>query len=312
MERNLIGDKNPFAQLALSVAFVLMAYLFLSLILVAIAKVFYGIEITQLESFIISANPKNIHILRFFQIIQTLIIFFVPSLLLAFIFSAKFLNYLHLEKPVKFNQVIIIVLLMLSALPLINLLGYLNQQMQFPSSLQKVEEWMMNMEKTAEKQTLAFMSTTTIKGLALNIFMIGILPAVSEELMFRGILQRIFTNMTKNVHWGILISSFLFSAIHLQFYGFFPRWILGILFGYLLIWSGSMWVPILAHFVNNTLAVLAYYFVNTSNLDEKMLDVGTPGDLILSSVIAVFIFSGCLYLFYKQNSGARDIYIKQG
>ena len=103
-----------------------------------------------------------------------------------------------------------------------------------------IEKWMKDAEESAAEITKAFLDVKTIPGLVFNVFMIAFLPAVGEELLFRGIIQRIFTDMTKSHHWGIWISAILFSAMHFQFYGFVPRVLLGALFGYLLVWSGSI------------------------------------------------------------------------
>jgi hypothetical protein len=184
-------------------------------------------------------------------------------------------------------------------MPLINLLANFNSQIQFPDWMSSVEHSFKQAEETAEKQTIAFMSTKTQWGLALNIFMVGVLPAIGEELMFRGILQKLFTNITRNAHWGIIISSFIFSAIHLQFYGFFPRWLLGMLFGYMLFWSGSMWAPMLAHFLNNSLAVVGYFMVNTNKLDKSTMDAGSSTDVLPYTIVATLFFGFMCYYFYS-------------
>jgi len=118
------------------------------------------------------------------------------------------------------------------------------------------------MEDAAEVMVEKFMKVEGVSGLMFNIFMIAVLPALGEELMFRGVIQRIFSNLTRNHHWGIWISAFLFSAMHMQFYGFLPRIVLGAMFGYLLVWTETMWVPILALFVNNDMGVVGYFLFN--------------------------------------------------
>ena len=310
MLRNFFNDKNPVGQLIITFFIAITTMIMLFSIAMFFGYHIFGPAAKDIQNLSDYTNPSNINILKYYQMVQTLGLFLIPAIVLAHLFSGNSTHYLFMDRySKKMNHYLLIIFIMVSAIPLINLLAYLNQNMQLPSFLHPVEEWFTDMEKTADKQTLAFMSSTTIEGLLINILMIGILPALAEELMFRGILQRIFTNLTWNVHWGILISSFIFSAIHMQFYGLFPRWVLGILFGYLLVWSGSMWAPILAHFVNNTIAVMVYFFINTSNLDERTLEIGAPGQLIISSVPAILLFTFCLYIFYKQNSGnSKDIY----
>ncbi len=91
---------------------------------------------------------------------------------------------------------------------------------------------------------------------------------------------------------GIWVSAILFSALHMQFYGFFPRMLLGAFFGYLLLWSGSLWLPIIAHFVNNCVAVIFYYlkFNGIKVVDIEIIGTGETLWLgILSGIVCVFL-----------------------
>jgi membrane protease YdiL (CAAX protease family) len=108
--------------------------------------------------------------------------------------------------------------------------------------------------------------------------MIAVLPAVGEELLFRGVIQKLFSKITRSHHWGIWISAILFSALHLQFYGFIPRLLLGAMFGYLLVWSGSLWLPILAHFINNAAAVTALFMIDHGYLNPSIEEFGAGVD----------------------------------
>jgi membrane protease YdiL (CAAX protease family) len=133
-----------------------------------------------------------------------------------------------------------------------------------------------------------------------NIFMIAVLPALGEELLFRGVIQRIFTSWIRNYHWGIWIAAFLFSAMHMQFYGFLPRMALGAMFGYLLVWTGTMWVPILAHFVNNTMGVLAYYFISKGVISKDIEQWGSGSEqfpMVLLSMVSVGLL---LFLIWRS------------
>jgi hypothetical protein len=174
--------------------------------------------------------------------------------------------------------------------------------MHFPEWMSGIENWMKDSEDKAAELTEAFLKVDTIWGLFFNIFMIAILPAVGEELLFRGVIQRIFTNMTKNNHWGIWISAILFSALHLQFYGFIPRMLLGVLFGYLLVWSGSMWLPIAAHFVNNGVAVVAMYLIDKGNLNPEVENVGSTSGSYYIAVISLLFVCVLLWVFKRQNT----------
>jgi membrane protease YdiL (CAAX protease family) len=133
---------------------------------------------------------------------------------------------------------------------------------------------MSKMEDNAQALTKAFMQVNGLGGIILNVFMIAILPALGEELIFRGILQKLFTELTRKKVWGVIISASLFSAMHLQFQGFLPRFALGVLFSYLLIWSGSLWLPIIAHFINNLIAIIGYALIYKGSLPAETENVG--------------------------------------
>jgi hypothetical protein len=128
--------------------------------------------------------------------------------------------------------------------------------MSLPSSLQWLEDWMKTSEEQAARLTDALLQMPTFGSFLFNMLMIAVLPAVGEELVFRGLFQRLFKEWLGNAHLAILLAAFLFSAIHMQFYGFIPRLVLGLILGYLFYFSGSLWVPILAHFIQNGTVVL--------------------------------------------------------
>lgn len=102
--------------------------------------------------------------------------------------------------------------------------------------------------------------------------LIALVPAIGEELLFRGVFQRLFTEWFRNIHWGIWISAILFSAIHFQFFGFLPRLFLGVIFGYLLELTSSMWVPIVAHFVNNLTGVIIAFFISPDSVINQPIN----------------------------------------
>jgi membrane protease YdiL (CAAX protease family) len=134
--------------------------------------------------------------------------------------------------------------------------------------------------------------------LLLNVLMLAIIPALGEELVFRASLQKILGRWTGNYHLAIWLSAIIFSGIHFQFYGFFPRMFLGALFGYLLVWSGSIWLPILAHFLNNAMATVGAYVLQ---LEGKSIDQAFEPDpvnmpVLIASTVA---FVGLVWYFHN-------------
>jgi hypothetical protein len=142
--------------------------------------------------------------------------------------------------------------------------------------------------------------------------MIAFLAALGEELLFRGALLKMIYLSVKNVHVAVWISAFIFSAFHLQFYGFVPRMVLGLLFGYLFVWSGSLWIPIVLHFIFNGISVIAAFLYQHGIIDVDVEALGTTQNslLILLSGIASLMLFGMIYKFKNktfENAGHTDI-----
>ena len=228
----------------------------------------------------------------------------MPSLILAYLCAKAPWNWLQLDNKVDWKVLLWAIGIMLVALPAINLMSHWNQQMVLPTWLSGVEEWMKAKEAEAEWLTKQFMSVTTVSGLLVNLLLMAVLPALSEEITFRGVLQRLlnFQLSTFNSHLAIWLTAIIFSAIHMQFYGFVPRMLMGALFGYMLVWTGSLWVPMLMHFVNNGMAVLLYFIANRAHWDMDKVDtIGTGNTLWLGIVSLVLTVVG-IYMFRRSTT----------
>jgi len=132
-------------------------------------------------------------------------------------------------------------------------------KIHYPQGLSHIETWMHQKENEAEKVYLAFFEDKSATGLLINLLVMGLVAALSEELFFRGILQQIFIKNKINAHVAIILTAVLFSAFHLQFFGFLPRLFLGLVLGYLYYITQNLWVPITAHFLNNAFAVVSVH-----------------------------------------------------
>jgi hypothetical protein len=240
-------------------------------------------------------------------VVQSIGLFVVPPFILAYLYDGNTGEYLQLNRSTHAVSFVFAALSLLFVIPFINFLGSINSQMTFPESFSGLESWMRNMEDAAKIMVEKFMTVESISGLMFNIFMIAILPALGEELMFRGVIQRIFTNWTKNYHWGIWISAFLFSAMHMQFYGFLPRMALGAMFGYLLVWTGTMWVPILAHFVNNAMGVMGYYLINKGVISKDVEEWGTGTEQLPLVIFSMATVGFLLFLIYRNEKEKRKM-----
>jgi uncharacterized protein len=172
-----------------------------------------------------------------------------------------------------------------------------NAGFQFPEFARNFETWARDRENEATQLTEFLTKFDSPGELFLALFVIAVLPAIGEEIVFRGLIQNELYRGTKNIHVAIWVSAILFSAIHLQFFGFLPRLLLGALFGYLYYWSGNLVLAITAHFVNNGASVVAMYFYQRGAFE---FDLETPQSAPISVVMfSALLTGGLLYYFYK-------------
>lgn len=295
---------KPFPQLMFTTFVVLVCFLVFMLLSMVVAVPLFGVEaLFRMSSLTQLSDPETIRMLKFFQVIQSIGLFIIPPLVLAWLFHGKIAAYLSLNRPVTMVAAMLVVVLVFVVNPAINFTGSLNADMNFPEWLSGVENWMRQSEDTAARLTDAFLKTETTTGLLFNLFMIAVLPALGEELLFRGVVQQVLTRWTRNAHAGIWLAAALFSALHMQFFGFLPRLLLGVLFGYLLLWSGSLWLPILAHFVNNGAAVLGTWYIDQGKLDRSFEEIGAaPGNtwMVMVSILLTVLVLWAIRKQYRE------------
>ncbi len=241
--------------------------------------------------------------INFLKISQALAVFFVfilPVLLFALFAREEKLGFLKLNKNPGFHSWLIALFICLASLPAVSLLQSWNAGMHFPESFSGIETWMKAKEDAASAITKAFLEDRSIASLLLNLFVIAIMAALSEELFFRGLIQRLFMENKINLHVAVWITAALFSAFHLQFFGFLPRLYLGALLGYLYAYSNNLWVPFIAHFMNNAFAVLVS-FIWGFDPEEAMPDTYSQHLLIPIGIFSIVIGVFMIY-FLKRRS----------
>ena len=206
---------------------------------------------------VLSGGSRTTESLKWLQFLQTIATFLLPSILGAWLWSEdhKPFAWLCLTKTTHWTHYLLAVGIMLCAMPGINLLADLNSRIALPESLDFIEQILKQQEEAAAALTERFLQADNIGVLLLNIGLMAFLPALAEEISFRGTLQQILAGKSQ-IHIAIWVTAFIFSAIHMQFYGFIPRMLMGAMFGYIFVWTGTLWVPILMHFTNNTFSLL--------------------------------------------------------
>lgn len=299
MENRYLANLHPFVQLIIFVLIALVSFFSVMILAVLFGLVFFNIPLNNWIGLDLN-DPGNLSLLKYLQITQSVGLFVIPPLMMGWLAMRNPAAWLMIDKKVKWRPALTVFILLLAILPFLNYLSILNQELDLPGFLSGIERWMQRSEDQAADLTVSFLSVNSFGGYLINILMIALLPAIGEEFFFRGVLQRTFQRWFRNPHLSILLVSVIFSAFHMQFYGFMPRLVLGLLFGYLLWWSGNLWYPVIGHFINNFLPVtLTYLFpvlFNPAELDQ----IGSgPGTWIWALPSAIAVFAGCYY-FYRS------------
>lgn len=296
--QNIAQEKHSWLKLALILSFMLV----------------YGLLNVLSADSDINLNFNNPNVLLFLkaaQAISVIIIFIVPAILISVFWTSSKIHYLGITKKSPFSILVIAGFGILCALPLINWLAELNQHMHLPGALSGVEDWMRKSEDKAAELTEAFTKGTSVSTLLLNLFVVAFMAALSEEIFFRGILQKVSIECFKNKHVGVWFGAMIFSAFHIQFFGFFPRMLMGAYLGYLFLWSGSLWPGIVAHFVNNGLAVYLVWLSNKGVISTDVDKMGMqPGELIYVVISAVIVIAS-LFLVYRIEQKSRSLPIPE-
>ena len=286
-----MNKTSPLQQIMMLMMFTFLCYIVFVGISAMLAIALYHVNIFTNPNIMQQANePTVLKALQMMQTFQAIGAFIVPAIGFAAVASKYKWQYLRVSKSPNFLIAAVVATMVIASMPFINYIGEWNTRLPFP-------QWVFDSEKEAEKMMRAFLNFDSGAELAFNLFMMALLPAVGEELLFRGVLQKLVYKIGKNKNVAVWLTAALFSAFHMQFLGFFPRMILGAMFGYLVIESGSLWYSIIGHFTNNAMAVVFTFLINTHRIPANSDTFGANELLpaLASSVLMVF----CMMLFGK-------------
>ncbi len=233
--------------------------------------------------------------------VQMVFMFFMPAVTLVAWSGYKPLPFLGLKRySNSFVLYILAVTILLVGMPFISLLSQINQMLVFPDWLSGVEQWMQSSEESAKATTELLLKGTSAWDYLGNILFIGVFAAVAEEVFFRGVLQQLLIKLFKNIHSGVWMGAFIFSMMHMQFYGFLPRIILGAMLGYLFAYSKNLWIPIIVHFLNNLLVVTFNFFFKESTIYQYLEELPITSDFLISGLISFGILIFLFWMFQDK------------
>lgn len=225
--------------------------------------------------------------LRIVTIIQDLLVFILPPIVTALLMTRLPAEFLEVMRKPRLLSVLAVVAAMLVAIPAMNVVIAWNASIDLPETM----SWFKTAEANAQAMIAKLMGEPTIGNLIMSVLIVGCLTGFAEELFFRGGLQKLLMCTRMNPHVAIWLAATIFSLFHLQIYGFVPRLLLGAFFGYLMWWSGSLWLPVIAHALNNTLVVITDWL---SKSNGSVPDIDSLGVGVSAGAVAVALVSAVL------------------
>ncbi|MCM1520957.1 MAG: CPBP family intramembrane metalloprotease [Lachnoclostridium sp.] len=254
------------------------------LILLGITLLFLIID-TVAGGMIVMRGFTTAH-LRSFAVLQDLLVFILPAIITALIVSTTPARLLAIDRSPSTAPILMALLAMVVAVPAMNFVIEWNESLSLPSAFSSIEAWMRSSEDAAQQSVEILMGGTSVSDLILGILIIGLFAALAEELYFRGTIMRMMLCSGINPHVAIWVTAFIFSAIHVQFFGFFPRLLLGAFFGYLTFWRSSVWLSVITHAFNNSIVVITSWLERRGTIGHEIDTLGSENYiLILASVI---------------------------
>jgi membrane protease YdiL (CAAX protease family) len=239
------------------------------------------------------------------QVVGVILVFILPVILFSSFARKERLTFLQMNQPPTITLLLTAFTICIIAMPLVGYLQQINAELHLPSAMASTEEWMRDKEKEATAITEAFFIDKSTSSLFVNLFVVAIMAGLSEELFFRGLIQRLFIDNKMNVHVAVWITAILFSAFHFQFFGFIPRVILGAVLGYLYAFTGNLWTSILAHTVNNGFAVIAAHLFGESITEAENAN-STQITLSVALLSAALVIG---QLWYIQKYSKRNLLV---
>lgn len=242
--------------------------------------------------------------LRISAVMQDLLTFIIPAVVTALLVTRRPAELLGLMKRPPLAAFVGVAVLLFVSIPVQEAVIYWNYHLELPEAWSAFADAARRMEDQANESMRLLLGETSAAAFIANILIIGVLAGLSEELLFRGCFQRLLTTGGVNRHVAVWTVAICFSALHFQLYGFVPRTLLGAYFGYLMLWSGSVWVPVAAHVLNNVLFVISARFQLQAGGETALVEAPElwPWWLTALSVCAT---AAVLYMLWRVSCRRR-------
>lgn len=295
-----LKDSSPGVQFLFSLLIVIASWLIFQLLALLTGALIFDVGLNDIQSALNDYNdPVNIAYQKYLQSVISIGMFVAAPLAIAFSLSDNSIKFFRLDYYPGHTVAFLVALLMILSLPMNNYFTYLNGLLELPGPFSGVQEYMVDKETRTQQVFERFLNVSGIGALLVNILVIAIIPAIGEELLFRGVLQKIFIRWTNNIFLGVLITSLVFAVLHFQFLSVLPRFILGMILGYIFVWTRSLWMPVIAHFVNNALAVVYFHLMYNNKIGEGIENVGKPENEPVYAMLSIGIVLVLLFVIRR-------------
>jgi membrane protease YdiL (CAAX protease family) len=306
MDKGLVSDRHPIVSLLLIIIMVGTGFLLVGPgIGLAVASQFYEGDLMSI--FQSQPDPSVFTPLMIVQGFASLIGLIVIPILYVRVFERKPLApFIRWHDPWSAIIPVLIVAGISFQVALSPVIEW-NMNVQFPEFMKGFGDWAREREDALMELTKVLTGFQSRQDLMLGFVVIALLPGIGEELVFRGLIQNELQRGTGNAHLAIWTAAFLFSAIHMQFFGFIPRLMLGALFGYLYHWSGNLLVPMFAHFFHNGFALLMLYLYKSGFTELDMeSNEAAPWPWVVAGTVATFALLYYFRKLYSHQPRSRD------
>ncbi|MEM9025009.1 MAG: CPBP family intramembrane glutamic endopeptidase, partial [Bacteroidota bacterium] len=295
-------------QLLVFLGLALISWGIFTAISIALIQPLFGVDLTA-DPALLNAldNPQVVSAKKFLVLLNSIGLFILPVFLFLRWRGDALADWLQFRAPKKSANLLLVPVLLVASTPWMNLLLEWSSQLPFPDFLAGLEAWIHQSEADTEANIRAMLTMQGPGELAMGLLLVAVLPAIGEELFFRGTIQRLCQSRWASPHVAIWFTAVLFSVAHLQFLGFVSRVLLGAGLGYSYYWSRSLWVPILGHFAYNATAVIIYYGMGNGSISDSWNTVGANGGWEVWLVaISLLVVPVLLWLVHRINRDAPD------
>ena len=273
-----------------------------SLVLLFSLFLFMLIAVSLITQLLGSLTDNTAAILRISSVLQNVLVFILPAVATAMLSTRFPATLLAIDKFPSGKFILLSIAVLIVSIPLMNSIIDWNQNITLPDSFSQFNDYMQQLEKGAEKAVSDITGGNTVGTLIMSILIVGVFTGLGEEIFFRGGLMRLFSCIKgMSPHVAIWLTAFLFSALHMQFLGFVPRMLLGVFFGYLTFWSGSLWLPIMIHALNNSILVTTDWINNRGGSQIDVNSIGLGDNALVLNIASIILTVIVFYALYKQS-----------